>query len=189
MNGAVRITAVSLGALVSAACTTSSGYLAPVDERGVIGASGTASTGARGIGPDTGTDAPRPLPDGPSAVQQPLPATGSAAAPVGPAVVALLNTASRQSRAGNHEQAAASLERALNIEPQHAWLWYRLARVRLTQKRYAEAANLAAKSNSLAGANPRLRADNWRLIAEARTGRGDYEGARVAKEAARLLED
>ena len=64
--------------------------------------------------------------------------------------------------------AAASLERALRIEPRNAVLWNRLAHVRYEQKQYALASSLAAKSNTLAGRDAALRADNDRLIKQAK---------------------
>jgi Tfp pilus assembly protein PilF len=86
--------------------------------------------------------------------------------------------------AGRLANAAASLERALRIEPRNARLWQELARVRLKQGEYAQAESVAARSNSWAGSDNRLRAENWRLIAQAREARGDAAGARAALEAA-----
>jgi hypothetical protein len=56
--------------------------------------------------------------------------------------------------------------------------------VRLQQGDYAQAESTAARSNSWARSDPALRAENWRLIAQAREARGDAEGARAALEAA-----
>lgn len=100
------------------------------------------------------------------------------------AVVALLQKSQSQSSAGQLDAAGASLERALRIEPRNPVLWQKLARVRLEQKDYLQAENLAAKSNALAGKNQRLRADNWRIIGEARSKRGDRAGAKAAFERA-----
>jgi hypothetical protein len=83
--------------------------------------------------------------------------------------------------------AAAAIERALRIEPRNPRLWQELARVRLQQRQFAQAESVAARSNSWAGADNALRADNWRLIAEAREGRGDSAGARAARESADKL--
>jgi hypothetical protein len=47
---------------------------------------------------------------------------------------------------------------------------------------------MAARSSSWAGSDNRLRAENWRLIAEARERRGDDAGARAAIERAEKLE-
>ncbi|MBV9191111.1 MAG: tetratricopeptide repeat protein [Betaproteobacteria bacterium] len=73
--------------------------------------------------------------------------------------------------AGKLPSAAASLERALRIEPRNPRLWQQLARVRLQQGDFAQAENLAARSNSFAGSDTTLRAENQRIIEEARAGR------------------
>jgi len=108
----------------------------------------------------------------------PAPPMGSAA------VASLVNGARTDAAAGRLVQAASSLERALRIEPRNPHLWQELARVRLMQGDYAQAESVAARSNSWAGADSRLRAENWRLIAQARAARGDAAGARAALEAA-----
>lgn len=100
------------------------------------------------------------------------------------AVVALLRKSESQSSAGQLDAASASLERALRIEPRNPVLWQKLARVRLEQKDFPQAENLAAKSNTLAGSDRRLRAENWRIIGEARSRRGDRAGAKAAFERA-----
>jgi len=102
-------------------------------------------------------------------------------------VVALLDQAADQQRAGRSEQAAASLERALRIEPGNAHVWHRLAALRLEQGEWARAETLAAKSNQLAAGDDALRAANWRIIAKARAARGDAAGAREARDNAREL--
>lgn len=100
------------------------------------------------------------------------------------AVMALLRKSQNQSSAGQWEAAGASLERALRIEPRNPVLWQKLARVRLAQQDYPQAENLAAKSSALAGNDRRLRAENWRIIGEARSKRGDRAGAKAAFERA-----
>ena len=104
-----------------------------------------------------------------------------------PAVVALRDTADEAERAGRTDRAAASLERALRIEPNNAELWHRMARIRLTEQRWVQAEALAAKSNRLAGANRSLRRRNLALIADARRARGDRAGAASASREANLL--
>jgi cytochrome c-type biogenesis protein CcmH/NrfG len=96
------------------------------------------------------------------------------------AVVALLDTAHSQSSSGKFEAAGVSLERALRIEPYNPRLWQELARVRFGQGQYREAENLALKSNTLAGGDRTLLTENWRLIGQARTRLGDYQGAQAA---------
>ena len=100
------------------------------------------------------------------------------------AVAGLMETARADVAAGRLANAAASLERALRIEPRNPRLWQELARVRLKQGQYAQAESVAARSNSWAGSDNALRAENWRLIAEAREARGDADGARAALEQA-----
>ncbi len=107
------------------------------------------------------------------AVLQPSPSQNTA-------VVALLDKAQAQTSAGQLDQASASLERALRIEPRNPSLWQELARVRLDQGQYRQAENLATKSNALAGDNRQLRKKNWQIIGQARTQRGDIQGAQVA---------
>ena len=98
-----------------------------------------------------------------------------------PAVAALLNNANAQTQAGRHDQAAASLERAVKIEPKNAWVWHWLARSRLQLGELDQAQSLAARSNSFARNDRRLLSDNWSLIAEARQRGGDQAGARAAQ--------
>ena len=77
--------------------------------------------------------------------------------------------------------AAATLERALRIEPNNPMVWNRLAAVRLDQGRPKQAEALAMKSNALAAARPTLWPENWRIIAQARGALGDTQGAAEAE--------
>jgi Tfp pilus assembly protein PilF len=99
----------------------------------------------------------------------------------GPAVLALLDKAKSEANAGEGEQAAATLERAIGIEPKNPWLWHRLAVLRLQQGHWQQALDLATKSNTLAGENARLLGGNWEVIASARQSLGDADGSRQAK--------
>jgi thioredoxin-like negative regulator of GroEL len=121
------------------------------------------------------TPSPGPVPESVPAPEAPV---------GGPAVVALFDSARTDSAAGRLGNAAASLERALRIEPRNPRLWQELARVRFAQGDYAQAESVARRSNSWAGGDAALRADNWRLIAQAREARGDAEGAKAALDAA-----
>jgi predicted Zn-dependent protease len=117
----------------------------------------------------------------------PQPAT-SHATPTSPPVVALLGQAEKQANSGDLDAAAASLERAIRIEPRNPLLWYHLATVRLAQQEAAQAEQLAVKSNSLAAGNRLQQSRNWRLIAKARQALGDRTGAQAAERRARELE-
>ena len=136
--------------------------------------------------------APAPAPDAvpaPEAVPAPSPPPPPPAPAQAPrseniAVAGLMENARADVTAGRLANAAASLERALRIEPRNPRLWQELARVRLKQGQFAQAENVAARSNSWAGSDNALRGENWRLIAQAREARGDAEGARTALEQA-----
>ena len=100
---------------------------------------------------------------------------------VSPAVVALLENAQAQQNTGQYDSAAATLERALRIEPDNAHLWHELGQVRLQQQQWLQAEQMAQKSLRLASGDRRLEAANWRLIASARLARGDVAGSREAE--------
>lgn len=87
------------------------------------------------------------------------------------AIAGLMETARADAAAGRLVQAAGSLERALRIEPRNPRLWHELAKVRLRQGDTAQAANLAARSNSFAGSDAQLRAANQGIIEQSRTVR------------------
>lgn len=87
------------------------------------------------------------------------------------AIAGLMESARADAAAGRLVQAAGSLERALRIEPRNPRLWHELAKVRLRQGDYAQAGNLAARSNSFAGSDAALRTANQAIIEQARTGR------------------
>jgi predicted Zn-dependent protease len=120
----------------------------------------------------------------PGPTPAPAPTPEPAARTENLAIAGLLDGARADAAAGRLANAAASLERALRIEPRNPRLWQELARVRLKQGNYAQAESTAARSNSWAGGDSALRAENWRLIAQAREARGDAEGARAALETA-----
>jgi Tfp pilus assembly protein PilF len=96
------------------------------------------------------------------------------------AVVALADTARDDTAAYQYASAAASLERALRIEPRNARLWHELAQVRVFQEQYGQAESLAQRSNRFVGTDSELRSANWKLIAECRKELGDVAGAEAA---------
>lgn len=97
------------------------------------------------------------------------------------AVVALLDQADDASASGEHDRAAALLERALRIQPGNAALWHNLAIVRYRQENYGQAESMALRSNRHAEGQPQLRIRNWELIAVARELTGDPGGAEEAR--------
>jgi thioredoxin-like negative regulator of GroEL len=114
-------------------------------------------------------------------VPAPAPATGGA-------VIALLDRADSYRASGDMTNEAATIERALRIEPNNARLWSRLAATRLEQGQPRQAEQLALKSNALSATDTRLQAQNWRLVAKARWALNDSAGARVAEQKARDLD-
>ena len=122
-----------------------------------------------------------------SAIQPPAPTSRQAASANG-VVVTLLGKADDQTAAGQTEEAAATLERALHIEPENGQLWHELAGIRLKQGNLDAAINMAQKSNSLARNQRDLQARNWRLIAVARQKQGQSQAAAEALIKARSME-
>jgi len=98
-----------------------------------------------------------------------------------PAADSLIKKAEQERQARDYVGAAATLERALGIQPQEPYIWNRLARVRMEQGLYAQAGTLALRSNALAGDQSALKQDNWRMIAAARRAVGDTAGAAEAE--------
>jgi len=169
MRTLVRFLVVVLALLVGACSGPVRETPAPVDSRDGA-AQGSVSTGSAQV---RAYQPPEQV-----ALARPQPAR---------AVQVLMRRAEDQRRAGDYAAAAASLERGLRIEPRNARLWNRLAHVRSAQKQYGRVEQFAAKSNALAGADDALRADNWHLIAQSRTARGDRAGAALARREASVL--
>lgn len=116
-------------------------------------------------------DLPQPAEPPQAGSPAPVPTQVALATPApsgGPAVMALTKRADGEMRANDLAAAAATLERALRIEPNNAGLWSRLAEVRLRQGDKAQAEQLALKSNGLAAGNAALKARNDQIIARAR---------------------
>lgn len=186
-----KIAGATLSLALLVGCTGAVQHEAPVEERSAGGPAmiqppieGTAAA-VPTQEEFTGGAEVRPMPQPSTVVTRRLPSAPEVPSePQSPAVLALVDTAAAQSRGGDHERAAASLERALQIEPANAKLWHQLAVVRLEQGELSQAANLAARSNALAAGSPQLTADNWRLIADVRTRQGNYDAARAAEERA-----
>lgn len=118
---------------------------------------------------------------GPIASAPAAPAAPVETPSLAPAADALVRQAELQRQSGDYAGAAASLERSLRIAPREAYLWNRLARVRLEQGQVTQAGNFAARSNDLAPSGSSIKQDNWRIIAESRRRTGDGAGASEAE--------
>jgi tetratricopeptide (TPR) repeat protein len=121
---------------------------------------------------------------GPSTPQPAQPGAPAAAPPerpsappakqfhLGPATTALVAQAQRQAGGGDYAPAAATLERALRIEPDNPLVWIELGRVHLSEGNAGQADALGRKALALATGDPSAQASAWRLIAEALRARG-----------------
>ena len=167
------ISLVSLVCFLSTACT-SSVVQSPQD---------SAPVGQGYIPEDVPDDSVYPDKSAPVEDRKP-PAEASAGKPVqhkaSQAVIALLYDADHYVAAGKHQQAEATLERALRIDPKNPLLWHKLGRLHLQQGEWQQAIAMAKKSNVLAQGDQRLQADNWLVIAHAKKALGDKQGASQA---------
>jgi hypothetical protein len=111
---------------------------------------------------------------------QPIEPTASSS----PAVGALVTAANQNSQTGNLDSAIATIERARNIEPNNAGLYYKLALLRLKQSKPKVAEELAKKAAHLAAGDRHLKKHSWLLIAHARELQKDFQGAKAARDKA-----
>ncbi|NNF15534.1 MAG: tetratricopeptide repeat protein [Gammaproteobacteria bacterium] len=93
--------------------------------------------------------------------------------------------AERYQAAGDYIAAAASLERAMRIEPGNPWLSLAMARLRLVEGAPGQAEMLARRALSRAAGDRILTNRCWELVAQARQAGGDKAGA---LEAARMAD-
>lgn len=131
--------------------------------------------------------APSPVPD--VAIARPPPAVLPPPSSSNRSVSVLLGAAQKQQANGDFDAAVATLERAVRIDSRNALAWHQLANLRYKQKNWEQAAQLALKSNSFAGADKALQARNWRLIADAKNIQGDNRAAETARQRASELEN
>ena len=103
------------------------------------------------------------------------------------AVDKLIAKGDAQRRQGDYRNAAATLERALRLAPQSGGAYLALSRVRLDQKSYGEALQLAEKSLSLSADSKRAQKEAWLVISEVKKRRGDVNGSLEAAKKARRL--
>jgi Tfp pilus assembly protein PilF len=95
--------------------------------------------------------------------------------------------AHQQAAGGDTAQAAATLERALRIEPDNPLVWIELGRVRLAENNPAQADAMARKALALASGDASAQSSAWRLIADSLRARGDNGGAADADRRAASL--
>lgn len=115
-------------------------------------------------------------------VPRPAPSIRITPEPTTPAAVqALLAAAQRQQEQGDAAAAAQSYERALRIAPRSALIYQRYAELRLQQKLWPGAEQLARKGLQFAGSLQRQQA-LWRVVALAADKQGKGVVAAQARE-------
>jgi predicted Zn-dependent protease len=135
---------------------------------------GPLPPGAPPAGPlPSGTAQPAtPTPEQPSPAAPERPASAPRQFHLGPAASALVTQAHTQAGGGDYGQAAATLERALRIEPDNPLLWIELGRVRLSENNAAQADAMGRKALALATTDAGAQSAAWRLIADSLRLRG-----------------
>ncbi|MBN1240088.1 MAG: tetratricopeptide repeat protein [Gammaproteobacteria bacterium] len=122
-------------------------------------AAGCTTSPYRFPSPQPSSRAPSPQPSSPSSprpeVQEREPS---------PASVALLERSRADRDAGDYAAAAASLERALRIDPNNALLWIELAEVKAADGDRDQARQMARKALTLAGSDGSIEARARRLL-------------------------
>jgi len=88
---------------------------------------------------------------------------------------------------GDFGLAAATIERAMRIEPDNPLLWIELGRVRYTAGDYSQADGMGHKALALATGDPKAQAAAWRLIGDSLRSRGRNEEAADADKRANTL--
>lgn len=110
-----------------------------------------------------------------------------APATLGPASRSLVTQAQAQRQKGDLPGASVSLERAMRIEPNNPLLWIEMGRLRMDQRNYLQAENMARKALSMAVGDDRTQSAAWALIADSLRARGKNPQAQEALERSRAL--
>lgn len=111
---------------------------------------------------------PEPEPPATSGSGAPPSLPARPAAPVSAAAQTLLTQSRTYQAAGQYEQAAASIERALRIEPRHPQLWLELGNIRLEEGDFPQAESMGRKALSLSAGDDVLTARAEQLIRSAK---------------------
>ena len=101
-----------------------------------------------------------------------------------PAVLALLENASKQKRSGQVQAAQSSLSRAQRIAPRDPEVYYQLADLNRIQKQWGQAEQLALKGTNMAIGDAIMLRRLWLLIADIRSQAGQHSDARKARQQA-----
>lgn len=126
-----------------------------------------------------------PVPGLSEAEPEPLPATSERHFRLGTAARALVARAHAQAGGGHYTLAAATIERALRIEPENPLLWIELGEARMREGHPGQADGLYRKALELAAGDSEAQATAWLLLAESLRRRGrNLEAADAERRAA-----
>ncbi|MGH1463202.1 MAG: tetratricopeptide repeat protein [Neptuniibacter sp.] len=117
------------------------------------------------------------------AVAVPVP-TPMSSRPKNPAVLALLDNASKQKSSGQMQAAESSLERAQRIAPRDPEIYFQLSDIRRLEGQWAQAEQLALKGTNMAIGDVIMQRRLWLLIADIRAQSGNHAAARKARQQA-----
>jgi tetratricopeptide (TPR) repeat protein len=149
-------------------------------------------------GPSTGPGPSTAPPNAQPGTAQPQPGVPTPGVPepprpppkqfkLGPATAALVAQAHKQATGGAYEPAAATIERALRIEPENPLLWIELGQIRLSEGNAAQADGMGHKALALATGDVTAQSSAWRLIADSlRARQRNQEAAEAERKAATL---
>jgi Flp pilus assembly protein TadD len=161
-----RISFIVLAAFAIAGCRLPDPYQVPAPQQPEPGP-GSAQTQ-----PVPPTTSPAPTqPSTPAPPREPV---------LSPASRALVAQSQSQLASKNYPLAAASIERALRIEPGNGLLWVELGKVRMAEGNYQQAENFGRKAIALTGNAPNAQSTAWRLVADAYRARGKTNEAHDA---------
>ena len=118
---------------------------------------------------------------------EPVPQRPTRTFTLSPPSRALVTQAEEQAQNGDVTAAAATIERALRIEPSNPLLWIELGKLRMREASYAQAESVGRKAVSLATGDARAESSAWSLVAESFRARGRNADAREAEERAAQL--
>ncbi len=107
-------------------------------------------------------------------------------ATLAPASRALVAQAEAQRRKGDLPGASVSLDRALRIEPNNPLLWIETGRLRMDQRNFAQAENMARKALAISVGDDTTQSAAWDLIGQSLKARGRNAEAEEAFARARV---
>lgn len=96
------------------------------------------------------------------------------------AVTHLIEVARKRIDRSELNTAEETINRGLNLDPEHPVLWHLLAKIRFLEQQYDQTELLARRSLRYTSDNSKLSDDNWQLIADAWLRRGNETEAQRA---------